>query len=43
MEVTNLLHIDKDRNRIPDGKDKCPYEPETHNGFKDDDGCPDSP
>ncbi|MCA9523871.1 MAG: OmpA family protein, partial [Myxococcales bacterium] len=26
---------------IPDHLDKCPNEPETINGFQDDDGCPD--
>ena len=26
---------------IPDATDKCPNEPETKNGYMDDDGCPD--
>jgi OOP family OmpA-OmpF porin len=32
---------DKDKDGIFDDKDKCPNEPETKNGFEDDDGCPD--
>jgi OmpA-OmpF porin, OOP family len=32
---------DKDRDGIPDYKDKCPDEPEDYDGFQDDDGCPD--
>jgi outer membrane protein OmpA-like peptidoglycan-associated protein len=32
---------DRDGDRIPDDVDKCPDEPETYNGFEDDDGCPD--
>ena len=32
---------DRDHDRIPDSQDKCPDEPETHNGFQDSDGCPD--
>src|SRR5262249_48929503 len=32
---------DRDHDRIPDDVDKCPDEPETYNGFADDDGCPD--
>lgn len=32
---------DRDGDRIPDAVDKCPDEPETYNGFEDDDGCPD--
>ena len=30
-----------DHDGIPDIKDKCPNEPETINGFQDEDGCPD--
>jgi OOP family OmpA-OmpF porin len=26
---------------VPDAQDKCPTEPETKNGFQDEDGCPD--
>ena len=32
---------DNDHDGIPDVKDKCPNEPETFNGFEDEDGCPD--
>lgn len=32
---------DTDKDGIPDKKDKCPKKPETYNGIKDDDGCPD--
>jgi outer membrane protein OmpA-like peptidoglycan-associated protein len=32
---------DRDGDRIPDAVDRCPSEPETYNGFDDDDGCPD--
>lgn len=32
---------DSDGDRIPDRDDKCPYEPETYNGYEDEDGCPD--
>ena len=33
---------DRDGDRIPDATDQCPTEPETYNGFNDQDGCPDS-
>ena len=32
---------DSDKDGIPDRLDKCPNEPETVNGYKDSDGCPD--
>lgn len=32
---------DTDGDGVLDGKDECESEPETHNGFKDLDGCPD--
>jgi len=32
---------DPDRDGINDDADKCPTEPETKNGYQDDDGCPD--
>ena len=32
---------DSDHDGIPDDVDKCPDEPEDHDGFEDDDGCPD--
>jgi outer membrane protein OmpA-like peptidoglycan-associated protein len=34
---------DKDGDGIPDNVDKCPNDPETYNGFQDEDGCPDDP
>jgi len=34
--------VDRDRDGISDGEDKCVAEPETQNGFEDDDGCPDT-
>jgi outer membrane protein OmpA-like peptidoglycan-associated protein len=32
---------DSDSDGIPDGRDRCPTEPEDMDGFHDDDGCPD--
>lgn len=32
---------DRDHDGIPDAKDACPDEPETKNGYQDEDGCPD--
>lgn len=32
---------DYDGDGIPDATDQCPTRPETDNGFRDDDGCPD--
>ncbi len=32
---------DRDHDGIPDVYDRCPDEPEDHDGFQDDDGCPD--
>ena len=32
---------DNDKDGVLDAKDKCPDEPETINGIKDKDGCPD--
>ncbi len=34
---------DSDGDGIPDEADKCPREPETYNGYQDEDGCPDTP
>jgi outer membrane protein OmpA-like peptidoglycan-associated protein len=34
---------DRDHDGIPDNVDKCPDDPETYNGYQDDDGCPDKP
>ena len=33
---------DEDKDGIPDRDDKCPREPETKNGYQDQDGCPDA-
>lgn len=33
---------DSDNDGIPDGADRCPFEPETKNGVRDLDGCPES-
>jgi len=33
---------DRDHDGIRDDLDKCPDEPETYNGYQDEDGCPDS-
>jgi large repetitive protein len=33
--------IDSDNDGIPDDRDQCPNQPEDHDGFQDDDGCPD--
>ncbi|MCF7794206.1 MAG: OmpA family protein [Candidatus Cloacimonetes bacterium] len=38
---TDPLLPDTDGDGFVDGRDKCPLEPETYNGYKDDDGCPD--
>jgi outer membrane protein OmpA-like peptidoglycan-associated protein len=32
---------DRDHDRIPDAIDACPDDPETYNGYQDEDGCPD--
>jgi outer membrane protein OmpA-like peptidoglycan-associated protein len=32
---------DRDADRIADAVDRCPAEPESYNGYQDDDGCPD--
>ncbi|MCS6899765.1 MAG: OmpA family protein [Myxococcales bacterium] len=40
-EMRGCPDPDSDGDGIPDSKDKCPKEPETYNGFKDDDGCSD--
>lgn len=32
---------DRDDDDVPDGLDACPDDPEDHDGFQDEDGCPD--
>jgi outer membrane protein OmpA-like peptidoglycan-associated protein len=32
---------DVDRDGVPDGKDRCPQDPEIYNDYMDEDGCPD--
>jgi hypothetical protein len=32
---------DRDGDGVPDDDDRCPYDPETKNGYLDEDGCPD--
>ncbi|MCB9554577.1 MAG: OmpA family protein [Deltaproteobacteria bacterium] len=34
--------LDSDGDGLTDDKDKCPQEPETKNGYEDEDGCPDT-
>ena len=36
-----LYDLDNDGDGLPDDKDKCPNDPETKNGYQDEDGCPD--
>jgi outer membrane protein OmpA-like peptidoglycan-associated protein len=36
-----VVGTDTDHDGIPDSQDRCPNEPETHNGYEDQDGCPD--
>jgi hypothetical protein len=36
-----VAHRDRDGDGIVDRHDRCPLEPEDHDGFQDDDGCPD--
>jgi outer membrane protein OmpA-like peptidoglycan-associated protein len=33
-------YADRDGDGVPDYADRCPDQPEDHDGFKDDDGCP---
>ena len=35
------IFLDRDGDGIPDEKDRCPDQPEDHDGFEDSDGCPD--
>lgn len=36
------FNLDNDNDGILDNFDQCLNEPETYNGYKDEDGCPDS-
>jgi len=40
--LNNPNQEDVDSDAIGDRCDKCPDDPETYNGYRDDDGCPDS-
>jgi outer membrane protein OmpA-like peptidoglycan-associated protein len=33
--------VDSDNDGVPDSQDLCPTQPEDHDGFQDEDGCPD--
>jgi len=37
-----LTKSDRDKDGIPDAKDKCPDDPEDYDGYLDADGCPDA-
>jgi outer membrane protein OmpA-like peptidoglycan-associated protein len=39
---TARLTADADGDGVPDVADRCPYEPETKNGIRDEDGCPEA-
>lgn len=41
FDKVTITDGDYDGDGIPNSKDKCPYEPEDHDGFEDLDGCPD--
>jgi hypothetical protein len=43
VNVRRAPSDDTDRDGVPDTDDRCVTEPETRNGFRDDDGCPDTP
>jgi hypothetical protein len=40
-KTATTSQIDTDKDKIPDSKDKCKTKPETYNGYRDLDGCPD--
>ena len=40
-EEARVRSSDVDGDGLRDGEDKCPHDPETPNGYMDDDGCPD--
>lgn len=39
--TVELAVVDRDRDGVPDDKDRCPDRPEDRDGVEDDDGCPD--
>lgn len=39
---TQVTSTDTDKDNIPDNLDACPSQPETYNGYLDNDGCPDT-
>ena len=39
-ELTSATPEDSDLDGVPDLADRCPFEPETKNGVRDQDGCP---
>ncbi len=41
VELSLEVPVDGDGDGIPDERDQCLTEPETRNGFEDEDGCPD--
>ncbi len=43
LEKLPGCRADTDQDGIPNLKDRCPNEPETYNGYLDQDGCPDKP
>ena len=43
VQVAVAEPADRDHDGIIDSKDACPDQPETKNGYQDDDGCPDEP
>ncbi len=41
--IDGTSRVDSDLDTIDDAFDDCPLQPETFNGFRDADGCPDTP
>lgn len=41
-ETSVEVGLDSDGDAIPDALDRCPSQPETRNGYTDEDGCPDA-
>jgi len=40
-DLDKITDGDRDRDGIPDSRDRCPDDPEDKDGFQDEDGCPD--